>query len=264
MVDQPPLEGFLTYSFPEGGRPVYWRGPRYRPGVILLHELPGLVKDCVDLARELSSPEDDFPGFQVHLPLLFGQPHQAGSVGDMIEGLWCMRREMSLLSVSRPSPITSWVAALADQVASQSGQPRVGVIGMCLTGSLVFGLVAEPSVGAVVASQPSLPFPVSPKRRQSYGVPPTELQPHAANGAPVMAMRYRDDRACPRQRFVQLAQTYGHRLAEPEEGVRQDETLGKLRIIDVPGSRHAMLTLHRDDRTVGDVKRFLSENLGQS
>ncbi len=256
-----PIEGFSTYSFPADGRTVYRRGPESRPGVILLHELPGMVEECVALGRELSTPVDDFDGFDVHMPLLFGQPNQGGSPREMVQGLWCMRAEMSLFSLSRPSPITSWVADLANDVAQGSGHRRVGVIGMCLTGSLVLGLVAETAVGAVVASQPSLPFAISPPHRRSYGVPPDVIAPHVADGPPVLATRYRRDLWCPRQRFVSLARTYDHELPPPDQGERQDETLGNLRIIDVPGRRHALLTLHRDDETVEDVKQFLVTSL---
>lgn len=260
------LEGFSTYVFPDSGdgRTVYWRGPHGRPGVILLHELPGMVEQCVDLGTELATPHQGREGLQVHMPLLFGTPREEGSSLDQAKWVWCMRSEMSMFSSSRKSPITEWVAALAADVANRTGVERVGVIGMCLTGSLVFGLIAEPSVGAVVASQPSLPFGITPWQRRSLGMPTGEFKNNLDGAAPLLAMRYRGDFICPRQRLESLAGAYEQELPEPKPGERQDEQLEGLRIIDVPGRAHALLTLNRDDDTVTAVKDFLHENLDRT
>ncbi|MGI9594774.1 MAG: dienelactone hydrolase family protein [Acidimicrobiales bacterium] len=261
------LAGFSHYAFDgpaENRKTVYHRGPDDRPGVILLHELPGMVEECVTLGTELSTAAEGFEAFQVHMPLLFGSPNQNGGPIDSAKALWCMRNEMSLLSASKPSPITRWVAALAEDVATRTGVDRVGVIGMCLTGSLVFGLAADTNVGAVVASQPSLPFAFTPAKRRSLGMPKAAIRDAADSASPMLAMRYRKDIACPRRRLEELADAYGGRFDRPETDIPQDETIGNLRIREIPGRKHALLTLHRDDETVEVVKRFLTESLSSA
>ncbi len=250
------LEGFDRYVFPqEAGRTVYWRGPERAPAVILLHELPGMVPECVELARQLSS------GYQVHLPLLFGAPGQTGNALDMARWTWCIRHEFSLLSRGTTSPITAWVADLVHEVAERTQVPRVAVIGMCLTGSLVFGLVAEPQVAAVVASQPSLPFGLTPAHQRDLSVPSEQFRRDAATGAPVLAMRYRGDPVCPRARLVQLARAYGEELPPGPQDQTLDVTLGKLRIVEVPGRKHALLTAHRHEDAVAALREFLEAHL---
>ena len=257
------IEGFVRYVHEVDGRgyTVYHRGPATRPGVILLHELPGMVEQCVALGRTLSTPVDDAPGYEVHMPLFFGAPGQRGGLADQARWLWCMRHEMNLLSLGEASPITAWVAGLVDEVARRTGVGRVAVIGMCLTGSLVFGLVAEP-LAAVVASQPALPFGISPWHRRAMGAPRDRVEEMAANGTQVLAMRYRGDPLCPRARLEEVADTLGHQLPPASPGVIQDAQLGSLRVIDVPGRKHSLLTLDLNSAALGAVQEFLQENLG--
>ena len=63
-----PLDGFEVSEFTDETitHPVYVRGSG--PGVLLLHELPGMVPQCVELARLIAQR-----GFTVFMPLLFGE-----------------------------------------------------------------------------------------------------------------------------------------------------------------------------------------------
>jgi Tfp pilus assembly PilM family ATPase len=50
------LEGFDTFEHEDDGisHTVYTRGAG--PGVLLMHELPGMVRQCVDLATVIANP----------------------------------------------------------------------------------------------------------------------------------------------------------------------------------------------------------------
>lgn len=260
------IHDFSDYVFRSGGseRTVYHRGPNGRPGVVLLHELPGMVRECVEFARKLSRPSHSYSAYRVYMPLLFGSPEQKGGKFDQMKGAICMAREMRLMSASKRSPITAWVADLTVDVARRTGRDRVGVIGMCLTGTLVFGLVAEPTVGAVVASQPSLPFPCTERQKRSVGMPIDELGALAERGCPALAMRYRRDWHSPRQRIESLAGAYGETLPDPLPDAIQDEQLGNLRVVDIPGDAHALLTLDESSHAVDAVREFLDSSLNSS
>lgn len=63
------MEDFKKFHFPSSSkRLVYKKGKG--SAVILMHELPGMIPECVDLARRLAEH------FTVYLPLLFGEPNQ--------------------------------------------------------------------------------------------------------------------------------------------------------------------------------------------
>lgn len=46
---------------------------------------------------------------------------------------------------------------------------------MCLTGGFVLSMMADESVLAPVASQPSLPFAITPQQHSALGISPNEL-----------------------------------------------------------------------------------------
>jgi hypothetical protein len=69
-----------------------------------------------------------------------------------------MRKEFSLFSTNKSSPIVDWLKALCRDITAHRAFPGVGVIGMSLTGNFALSLIADDSVLAAVASQPALPF----------------------------------------------------------------------------------------------------------
>ena len=128
--------------------PIYSAGEG--PPVIVLHELPGMVEQCLDLGLILAER------FRVHLPLLFGEPGEF-AMGKNILRL-CVSREINLFAARKTSPVVDWLRALCRKVKTDSGAKGIGVVGMCLTGGFALALVAEESVLAPVVAQPGLPL----------------------------------------------------------------------------------------------------------
>lgn len=258
------IDGFDSYEPDSGGdrRLVYTRGGSDRPAVVLLHELPGMVEECIELAVQLSDPHDGHDGYQVHMPLLFGTPGESENPLNMARYWWCMRNEINLFKAGVTSPITAWLARLVQEASRRSGSDRVAVIGMCLTGGLVFGLLTETSVRAVVASQPSAPFGVfSRSKKKDVGLSETDRRANFGTSKPIMALRYREDWRCPRLKMEGLAEAAGVTLPEPPDNEVQDVQLGNIRVIDIPGSEHAVLTLALHQDTFTKVREFLWTHL---
>lgn len=124
------------------------------PGVIVMHELPGMTPACVDFALRLSKQN-----FRVHLPLLFGEPLDDRFLKHGRD--LCVSQEFACLKAGVSAPITDWLRALARHLAPEESGVRVGVIGMCLTGAFVIPMIIEPGVQAGVISQPAIPFSLS-------------------------------------------------------------------------------------------------------
>lgn len=170
--------------------------------VVLMHELPGMSPQCVAFARHLIAS-----GFRVYLPLLFGHPNQSSNVINPLR--ICISREFHLFIGGQSSPITEWLTALCGFVSQQNSDSRIGVIGMCLTGSYVFACMAEPSVTAAVTSQPALPLPITKSRRAQIGASPEQLDLARSREIPILGLRFTSDCICPPERFVTLQQNLG-------------------------------------------------------
>lgn len=121
--------------------------------VILLHELPGHSAHTIAVADRIVAG-----GFSVAMPVLL-----PATVAN--PGLWHALRNTRRVCVSEPfaalarrtdRPLTGWIRKLAAHEAAVSGRP-VGIVGQCLTGSFALAAAVDTSVGAAVASQPSLP-----------------------------------------------------------------------------------------------------------
>ena len=220
------IPGFDEESYSDGefGFPVYRKGDG--PGVILLHELPGLTQETVKLAEYLVDG-----GFHVAMPLLFGDPlqrHPLGlSVGTAAMTVkLCIRREFNCLATGRSSPITRTLRAYAARLHAERGGKGVGAIGMCFTGGFVLSLMLEPALLAPVMAQPSLPF---------FGGAGLDVEPETlaaavrrSSDAPVLALLFEDDDLCPRSRMDGLKTAFGGRP--------------RFECVEVPGAGHATLT----------------------
>jgi dienelactone hydrolase len=203
------LEGFEETSFAHAGttRPVLRRGEG--PGVLVMHEVPGVTPEVARFARRVADA-----GFHVAMPVLFGTPGRPLSAGYVASQLAraCISREFAVLAASRSSPICDWLRPLARRLHEERGGPGVGAVGMCLTGNFALALLVEPALLAPVLSQPSLPLPVSPARRAGLHVSPAELaraRERAREGVGVLGLRFTGDPLCPAERFAALRRELG-------------------------------------------------------
>ena len=261
-VPHPPPSGFDGFVFRAAEEiprvrseiPVYVTGPADRPGVIVMHEAGGMSPTCLDLARDLAADN----GFRVFLPLLFGKPNQERRSGVDMNGLFCMRREMLYWAADATSPITGLIRQLVVEVGERTGRPKVGVIGMCLTGNLTFGLMAEPNVGAVIAAEPSLPLVMPVRRlrwltrrhkRAALSLSPADLAASVRSRTPLLALRFEGDVICPVERFDALQAAF--------------EGRDILTVDTLDGDGHSVLTRDRtvENDRVPRVRAFLTEHL---
>ncbi|MGK7871908.1 MAG: dienelactone hydrolase family protein [Xenococcaceae cyanobacterium] len=237
-----PLEGFseFSFTFEDSTRPVYYQGNG--PAVVIMHELPGMIPECIDLARRIAKE-----GFTVFLPLLIGKPNQPFSILRTLAYTVqiCLSREFYCFVKRQSSPITNWLRALCREVYARCDNRGVGVIGMCLTGGFVLSLMVDEVVMAPVASQPSLPFAVTPAHKSALGISSEELEKakeRAAEGVNILALRFTEDRTCPAERFVTLRREFGDAIETIEIDSFKDNPDG------IPHNAHAVLTVHFVDR----------------
>jgi dienelactone hydrolase len=228
------------WTFADGdiSHPIYSAGKG--PSVIVLHELPGMMPECLDLGLILSER------FRVHLPLLFGQPGEFAMLKNIAR--LCVSREIHAFAANKTSPLVGWVRALCRHVKGQSGSAGVGVVGMCLTGGFALATIADDSVLASVVAQPALPLFV---HKVALGLSPEDqaaVRRRAAALGPgcVLGLRYAEDKIAPRVKIDTIRDLIGD----------------SLRYREYPGSDHATLTKHRQPQALQETIRFLSARLG--
>ncbi len=257
------IEDYSEFSFSDQGieHPVFRRGEG--PGVIVMHELPGLTPEVVRFANWVVEA-----GFTVFIPCLFGK------AGDEYKALQsyasmaraCIRREFRVLARRRSSPVTTWLRALCRTAFDELGGPGVGAIGMCMTGNFALALLVDEHVMAPVMSQPSLPFSVSKSHKESLHLSSEELEAvkrRTEGGLPVLGLRFSNDFLCPKERFVTLRRELGDAF----EGIEIDSGPGNAS--GLPSRAHSVLTydLVEDDpehptyKARDRVIEFLQEQL---
>lgn len=267
------MEDFDKFVF--GDRTIYKKGSG--PAVVLMHELPGMIPESVDLARRIAEAN-----FTVYLPLLFGEPNAPISVPKIFQyiGQLCISKEFYLLAKNKSSPIADWLKSLCRHAKNECGGHGVGVIGMCLTGGFVLSLMADDSVIGAVASQPSLPLRISQDRKEALGVSPEDLEAaknRAKNGVRILALRFSEDGSCPPERFITLQKEFGQTTETIEDSEelcwQQNRILETIEInskannpYQIPSSSHAVLSLgydpdpkHPTNRVFRRVIEFLKE-----
>ncbi|MDJ0712661.1 MAG: dienelactone hydrolase family protein [Prochloraceae cyanobacterium] len=232
---------------------VYYKGSG--PAVLIMHELPGLVPECVQFARRIVDR-----GYTVYLPLFFGQPNQPMSLLGTLKYTFhiCISKEFRTLAKNKSSPITEWLRALCRDIYAKCGGVGVGAIGMCLTGGFALSLMIDERVMAPVLSQPSLPFSISREHRKALGISPEELEKakQRAKECPILALRYEEDSISPADRFETLKQEFGDNieLYIISEQQRKDSGIKT----SIP---HAVLTVHAFEEAIVRVLKFLDARL---
>lgn len=232
------------------------------PPVILMHEMTGAGPSVLALAAEINQA-----GYLVHLPVLYGSPGKRSSQAvGFLRARFCLWGELHLFATGRTSPLVGWLRHLVDKVCSDA-HPRAAVIGMCMTGSLVFGTVAHAKISAAVAAQPSLPFAlplpiVRGRLARSVGLRSKDMEDAADSTTPLMAIRFADDWMTPDERMAVIRERMGSddcQATSTDEGVRIT-SCGRATLVDLPGDDHATLTEHRHPQAVAIVLDFLAQH----
>ncbi len=207
---QTDLTGWTAAPFTAAGltHDVYRKGQG--PGVVLIPEMPGLTPQVLGLGDHLVDN-----GFTVAAPSLFGVPGRPvsfpGSVPTMLRG--CVAREFAAFATNADRPVAHFVRALAHDLNERTPGRGVGVIGECFTGGFALAAAVDDAVLAPVLSQPSLPVPLTPRRRRDPGLSERELQVvqrrAADDGLCALGLRFSADRLSPRERFATLQDRLG-------------------------------------------------------
>lgn len=230
------LDDFTVGKFSYKGdeRTIYRKGDG--PGVVIMHEIPGITPEVAQFARYVAEA-----GFSAVMPHLFGEPGKPINNGYVLSGIAraCVSREFHVLAKKESSPITDWLRALCRDVHAACGGPGVGAIGMCLTGNFALSLMVDASVMAPVLSQPSLPFGVSAGHRKALHLSDADLdvvKQRSQSGCPVLGLKFTNDPLCPKERFETLRQELG----EGFEGIEIDSSQGNA--AGIAASAHSVVT----------------------
>src|SRR5271155_3075191 len=162
------------------------------PAVVLMHELPGMSPGCLRAAERIVNC-----GFKVYLPLFFGHPNQYSVADGVLSTVFCVRHEFNVFTSAGKSPIADWLRELCRLADAQCGQSGVGLIGMCLTGSVVLSVMLEPSVRVPVMCEPALPF----FHKSALGVPQEDVEQAKLKAvtSPILAFRFETDKISPKE-----------------------------------------------------------------
>jgi dienelactone hydrolase len=223
------LEGYQQRRFASAmaggetvGHDIYEKGEG--PVVVVLQELPGISQDTLTFADKMVAA-----GFRVVMPHLFGPLGEFAMIRNMAR-LFCIRREIDIFARNRSSPIVDWLKALCRDARERYGVSGVGVIGMCLSGNFAISMMADDSVLASVASQPSLPLFSQGSLHMSQeevGAVRNRLDEHG----PMLAYRFRDDMLCKAAKFEAIDRAF-------------NDDRERIRLTPIPGNKHALLTTH--------------------
>ena len=237
MTKPIPLAGFtvVPMTFEGATRDVYRAGAG--PGVIVMHEIPGITPEVARFARKVAEA-----GFTVFMPLLFGTPGRPMTTPYAITEILktCIRREFRIFAADSTSPIIGWLRALCAAAHAELGGRGVGAIGMCMTGNFALALMVEPSMMAPVLSQPSLPAGITRRQRSALHLSPEDLvivkRRSKEEGVPLLAMRFTEDPVCRKERFDRLRSELGSGV----ETIEIDSSPGNAHRI--PRTAHSVVT----------------------
>ncbi|WP_138760051.1 dienelactone hydrolase family protein [Modestobacter altitudinis] len=258
------VAGWATESFTNAGitHDLYTRGSG--PGVVLLPEIPGMTPEVMGLADHLVGA-----GFTVTVISLFGDPGRPMTPGYAARSFAsaCISREFRAFAKRADRPVAEYVRAVARRVHDRVGGPGVGVIGMCFSGGFALASAVDPVVLAPVASQPSLPMPVTGGRRRDLGMSDRERDAISARvqteGLCLMGLRFSEDSASPTDRFRSLRAAFGDGWLPVALNSRPGNAAG------IGENEHMVLTSkdvdtpgHPTHEARAQVTTFLRERLG--
>ena len=230
------------------------------PGVLLMHELPGMTPEFWRLANWLAE------SFRVWAPDLFGNDETPSDPKPAVFTLRaCISRQIHLFSKNDPGPITQWLRSLSKKLSEETDGSGIGVIGMCMTGNFALTLALDPWVSAPVTSQPGIPASL-PLRPAHGGLQMSTAEKEAlgARDVDVMGLRFEGDKLCRAARFDAIRDVIGkQRFKEHPIGDEHANPDGPLKF------PHAVLTadlVDKDDSVtkakLGEVIDFLKARIG--
>jgi len=231
-----------THTYDGASHPTYRRGSG--PGVVVIHEIPGITPDVATFAQEVVDA-----GYTVVMPSLFGTdgaPMTGGTTARALRQV-CVSKEFTKLRTRETTPVAGWLRSLARELHEELGGPGVGALGMCFTGGFALAMMVDDSVTAPVLCQPSAPFAVSPGRSRDLNLSPGDLdvvKGRCAAGQQVLGVRYRSDPAVGK-RFETLTTELGDAFIR----------------VELDGRGHSTVTTHRQQAAVDAVLDFLAANL---
>jgi dienelactone hydrolase len=222
--------------------PTYRKGSG--PGVIVIHEVPGVTPKVIEFAEEVVAR-----GFTVVMPSLFGRPEAEATRSEALRSVAriCVSKEFHIFARGQTSPVAKWLRSLARELHAQTDGAGVGAVGMCFTGGFALAMLADAPVVAPVLAQPASPAPVGKSRKADLGLSPADLdsvRTKVAGGCQVLGLRYEDDPAVG-TRFQTLRREFGDNFIA----------------VEFPGRKHSTLTEHRQQEGVDRVLAFLEQKL---
>lgn len=241
------LDGWEAGEFTAAGitRATYRRG--FGPGVIVIHEIPGITPLVAKFANEVVDR-----GFTVIMPSLVGTPGKPPNNLYVMQQMAkvCVAREFTAFALNHTSPIISWLRALARNLHGEVGGAGVGAVGMCFTGGFALAMMVDEIMLAPVLSQPSMPFALGRERSADLNLSPDDaaaIAERAADGCQVLGLRFTGDRLVG-DRFTSLRELLGDAFIA----------------VELPSSKptdHSVLTEQRDEASVERVLDFFVEKL---
>lgn len=248
MATNEALPGWARDSFTAAGitHPTLRKGSG--PGVIVIHEIPGITPAVARFAEDVVAE-----GFTVVMPSLVGTPGKALSPLYLAQSMakMCIAREFTHWALNQTSPVIAWLRAVARALHADVGGPGVGAVGMCFSGGFALGMMVDEAMVAPVLSQPSLPFAMGKAERGAdLNLSPDDalaVAQRAAQGCQVLGLRFRDDKLVG-TRFDTLRELLGDAFIAVELPSAQPRD-------------HSVLTEQRDDESVQRVLVFLREKL---
>jgi dienelactone hydrolase len=212
--------------------------------VLILHEYDHLSIACLEFAQRLSRA-----GFCVYVPLLFGKANGKEDFATVVRNTWAIATNgewHAMFAEHQKQPITDWLSGLCRRI-SEAHRRRIGVIGMCLTGSLPIALMNDESVGTAVVAQPSMPlFACTSEGKRAPGISTVELN-RAVERAHrehlrIFGTRYERDEIGKLERFQAIKDAFGPDCFE-DHTIPASEYIGKLAGNDTLNEHaHATLT----------------------
>jgi len=244
------LKDYTSFQFESGPwtREVFRRGRG--PGVIIMHEIPGLHPQVIRFADHVAAA-----GMTVFMPSFFGEPGRPYGIGYTIKESMkavCIRREFNVWSSGKSSPMVDWLRALARHVHAECGGRGVGAVGMCFTGGFALAMMTEPAVVAPVLAEPSLPIAFGSRRRAAgMDASPEEVEcartRFEKEDLSMIGLRFFKDPFVPDARFETYKRTFGEKF----EAIELDPADAK----PGPIPPHSVLSVNLDDRPGTPTKR---------